>query len=70
MGQTVTPPIADQLREAITASGLSLQEIARRADSNAMTLSRFMRGGSLRLESAQAIAQALGLKYLKVPPAQ
>jgi transcriptional regulator with XRE-family HTH domain len=62
-----TKPIADQLREAITASGLSLRELATRADSNAMSLSKFMRGGSIRIETAEAIAQALGMKSLKIP---
>lgn len=66
---TTPKPIADQLREAISASGMSLREIAVKADSNAMSLSRFMRGGSLKIETAEAIAQALGIKVLKVPPA-
>lgn len=65
---TTPPPIADQLREAIRASGLSLHEVAKRADSNAMSLSRFMRGGSLKIETVESIARALGIKALRVPP--
>ncbi len=61
--------IAEQLREAIRASGLSMREIALRADSNAMSLSKFMRGGSIKLETAEAIARALGVKVLRVPQA-
>ena len=61
-------PIADQLREAIKASGLSLNELAKKADSNAMSMSRFMRGGSLKIETAEAIARALGMKSLKISP--
>jgi DNA-binding phage protein len=54
--------IAVQLREAIRKSGLELPEIARRADVPYTSVYRFTnKEGSLRLETAESIATALGI---------
>lgn len=61
MPKMTTPkPIAEQLREAIAASGLSLREVARRADVSPPIVSKFMLGGNINLTSAEAISKALG----------
>lgn len=57
-----------QLREAIRKSDLELPEIARRADVPYTSLYRFMnKGGSLRLETAESIAVALGVTLTLKP---
>ena len=63
MGNMTAPkPIADQLRALIQAEldkGTSMSEIARRANVSIPVISRFMGGGSLYLESLDAIVTAL-----------
>lgn len=68
---TTPPPIADQLREAIRASGRSYRELSKAADLSPALVSRFMNEPhkSINTETAEALARALGIKVLKVPPA-
>ena len=59
-----TPPdLAEQLRSLIQAEldkGTSLREIARRADVAPSAISAFLRGKTLVLETAAALAKAIG----------
>jgi transcriptional regulator with XRE-family HTH domain len=55
--------LAVQLRQAITDSGLSLNEMERRSKVNHAVLSRFMRGQrTLTLPIASRLCGALGLR--------
>ena len=55
--------IAEQLRAAIEASGLSLNELGKQADINHSQLSRFMRAErGLTLEAATRLCEVLGLQ--------
>ena len=56
-------PVADQLRALIKAEldrGVSLREVARRADVSPSRLSAFMKGTGLNIETAEALAKAIG----------
>jgi len=58
--------ITEQLRRAITQSGLALAEIARRCGVDHTRLSRFVRRERrLTFESAAAVCKALGLSLVK-----
>ena len=54
--------IATALRRAITASGLSAKELARRTKTSQVTLSRFIRGSGIKLSNISPIAAYLGLQ--------
>ena len=60
---TAPKSVSDQLRSAIQkeqAKGKSLSEIARNSDVAPIVVSRLMNGRTVTLETAEAIAQALG----------
>ena len=59
--------VADQLRDAVKNSGLSAREVARRADVSAMTVSRLLSGKTCTIESAEAIAKAVGARVIFRP---
>lgn len=61
---TTPKPIADQLREAIKASGMSLNALAKTADVPYASLHGFMAGKSVKIETAEALGKALGMKSL------
>jgi predicted transcriptional regulator len=63
---TTPPPIAEQLRQAVRDSGRTLYDVARAADVPYASLHGFMAGKSLRIESAEAIGKAIGLKVLRL----
>lgn len=50
------------LREAVSKSGVSLCAINRETGVNLDSLSRFMRGASLRLDKADLLAKFFGLE--------
>jgi transcriptional regulator with XRE-family HTH domain len=60
--------ILAELRNAVRASELSRYEIARRSGVDEAALSRFVAGGSLRVESIEKLCPALGL-YLSLSEA-
>lgn len=53
--------ISDQVREAISRSGLTRYRIARELGIAESTLSRFMAGGSIRTEVLDQLSKLLGL---------
>lgn len=55
-------PLADTLREAIRNSGLSASEIARNTGVPQPTITRFLAGADMKLETASKIAAYLGLE--------
>jgi transcriptional regulator with XRE-family HTH domain len=56
------PNLVECIREAIQASGISLNQLGRLAQSDSGRLSRFMRGErDLTLEAASRICKVLGL---------
>ncbi len=60
------PDIIGQLREAVSGSGLSLSEIARRAGLSEGQMSRFMRAErTLTLPAAAKVCTVLGLQLLR-----
>lgn len=54
--------IADVIRDAVVRSDLSRYEIAKRSGIDQAALLRFVRGGSLRIESLEKLCPVLGLK--------
>ncbi len=52
----------DIIRESVDGSKLSRYEIAKRSGVDQAALSRFMNGGSLRLESIERLCPVLGLR--------
>jgi transcriptional regulator with XRE-family HTH domain len=59
--------IQKQLRDAITASGLSLNQLGKSARVTASQISRFMRGTrDLNLGAANRLCQVLGLQLCPV----
>ena len=59
--------LAEQLRDAIGASGLSLNELGKRCDVNHTMLSRFMRGErTLTLPVVSRLCGELGLRLAAV----
>jgi transcriptional regulator with XRE-family HTH domain len=50
------------LRQAIVRCGLTRYEIAKRSGVSQATLSRFVAGGSLKLESVDRLIDVLGLE--------
>lgn len=68
---TTPKPIAEQLREAMREAqeaGRSLHGIARDSDLSVPVVHKFSHGGNINLESAEKLAQGLGVKVLTVPP--
>jgi transcriptional regulator with XRE-family HTH domain len=58
--------LADQLRQAITDSGLTMSDISRETEVHRSQLSRFMRGQrDLGLQVADRLCQFLGLSLTK-----
>lgn len=55
-------PIADKLRDLIAKSGRSLRDVSKEADVTYSALHRFMGGGGISLETADALAKAMGKK--------
>lgn len=63
-GMSKQTDLSKQLRDAIQASGQSLNQLGHAAEVDAGRLSRFMRGErSLTLEAVSRLCQALGLKF-------
>jgi transcriptional regulator with XRE-family HTH domain len=61
--------LKDQRREAIRASGESLQELGRRSGVKADRLSRFLRGErGLSLDAVEDICKTLGLRLVASQP--
>lgn len=60
--------LSEQIRDAITSSGLSLYRIAKESKLDPAALTRFMQGKSLTLTSVDRIAGVLGLKISISPP--
>jgi len=56
--------VAETIRRAIAASGESRYAICQRAGIEQAAMSRFMRGGGLRIETLELIAEALGLEIV------
>jgi transcriptional regulator with XRE-family HTH domain len=57
------PTVVEQLREAITQSGIPLNQLSKASGVHRSQLSRFLRGErDISLEGASAICQALGLE--------
>src|SRR5262245_39063489 len=57
------PGLAEQLRQAVRACGLSLNQLARETGLHQAQLSRFLRGErSMRLEAAEKLCEYLGLR--------
>jgi ribosome-binding protein aMBF1 (putative translation factor) len=61
-GMTAPKPIADKLRESAKASGMSINALAQKADVAVASVHKFMHGGTISMQSAEAIARALGKK--------
>jgi transcriptional regulator with XRE-family HTH domain len=62
-----TTTIVDQLREAIEQSGLTAYRLSKETGVLESTLSRFLSGErDIRLETAAAIAEHLGLQLVKM----
>lgn len=57
--------MANTLRNAINASGVSANEIARETGVPQPTITRFLQGADMRLSRAEKIAQYLGLELKK-----
>lgn len=57
--------MADSLREAISKSGQSANEIARATGVPQPTITRFLQGADMRLSRAEKIASYLGLELRK-----
>lgn len=55
-------PIAEKIRRAVSDSGLTHLEIAKRADVAPSTVGRFMSGADPRLAQAERIAKAVGVE--------
>jgi transcriptional regulator with XRE-family HTH domain len=64
---TTPPPILDQLRAAVTASGLSLRQVAAKADVAPIVVSRLMNGKTVTVETAESIGRGLGMTSFKIP---
>lgn len=56
--------LLDDLRGAITSSFLPANEIARRSGVDRAAISRFLAGGSLKVESIEKLAPVLGLEIV------
>ena len=56
--------LSDRLRRAIEECGRSRYEISRRSGVDQAALSRFMAGGSLKLESIEKLAPVLGIEIV------
>jgi transcriptional regulator with XRE-family HTH domain len=66
--KTAQAPVAARLREAIQASGLSLNQLGQRAGIDHSRLSRFVRGErDLTLDSVDKLCQVLGLQLAPDP---
>ena len=62
--------LTDQIRDAVDASGKSRYSICREIDLNQGTLSRFMRGGGLSLDTLDKLAEHLGVEAVVVTEAK
>ena len=61
----MNPDIEQQLREAITKSGLSHAELGKATGISQPTISRFVRGDStLKLHNASSLCRRLGLRLV------
>lgn len=60
--------ILERLREEMTRSALSRYQIGKRSGVNEAALSRFMKGGSLTVETIERLAPVLGLELVLQPP--
>lgn len=54
--------VADVIRNAVISSKLTRYEIAKRSGIDQAALLRFVRGGSLRVESLEKLCPVLGLE--------
>lgn len=64
-----TPKLSDQLREFITNAPLGQNQIAREADLDRATLSRFLnKTGGLSVDGLDRIAGVLGLELVETKP--
>lgn len=68
MPKRLPPNIADQLREAISKSGESANEIAKASGVAQTTVSRFLRGEDMSFHRAAKIAAYLGLQLQGLSP--
>ena len=60
-----TQSIADQIRRAVAAQGLSKYRLAKNTGINESTVGRFLNGkGSLSLASAETVMRALGFQVI------
>ncbi|HEY8165137.1 MAG TPA: helix-turn-helix transcriptional regulator [Gemmatimonadaceae bacterium] len=62
--------LLEQLRTAIGKSLLSRYEIAKRSGVNEAALSRFVKGGSLTVETIERLAPVLGLELVLRKPSK
>jgi transcriptional regulator with XRE-family HTH domain len=60
------PELADQLRAAVAATGISERQIAVAAGLNRATLRDALSGGNITLETLRLIADALDLRVVKI----
>lgn len=61
--------IAEQLKKAIVASGLSLYSLAKQAETTPEQIGRFLKGErDMRMETASRIAAVLGLELTPIDP--
>lgn len=69
MAKTKRTTLSAQLREAIQSSELSMLAVARGADLDKATMSRFMNGHrGLRLDAVDKIGVLLGLRLVSEKP--
>jgi len=61
---TTKNPISDVIRKALQASAKSRYAVSKESGVNQAALCRFVSGGGLRVESLEAIAEALGLEVV------
>lgn len=54
--------VSEQLRKAITDSGLSLLKLSRESGACRQSLMAFMRGASMQLTTVDLVAEYLGLR--------
>jgi transcriptional regulator with XRE-family HTH domain len=54
--------LSDQVRDAVDASGMSRYALCKAIGLNQGTMSRFMKGGGLSLDTLDRLAEVLGLE--------
>lgn len=62
MIRLMTSELADKLRDAIAASGLSANQLSKETGVDQTTISRFIRGKDMGIHRASKIAKRLGLE--------